>query len=274
MKKLPYLIAVLVCSISLSAMAQGNGMATGNVRILEVKGSAARVIQPDGLSAPAKSGEFIREGASIKTGSGTSVALLFDNGALVVVTQNSEFSIEQFLTKPFDYEGLDYKTLTKEPAQSTTKLKVSEGLVGVDSLRLDGKSKFQVSTPLGTAGIRGTRFGVNSSQANNSSGVVVVSGEVSVTNRGGQTQVLGNGMGIGMTPGGFESMAQQFFASVSQLISQLLQALRPTIPTNPFAGAPSQAPAGGDVGTDDTGDQGSITAGQTLPGSGNRPSQP
>ena len=256
----------------MSVMAQGNGMALGNVRILEVKGTPAIVTTLDGLSSPAVAGEFIREGASVKTGPGSSVSLLFDNGAFVVVEPETEFSIEKFATDPFSYEGIDYKTISKEPSRSVTKLKVSEGLIAVDVVPLNGKSKFEVLTPLGSAGIRGTRFGVSFSRATNSSSVVVVIGSVAVSGPRGQMQVVSAGMGVGLGAGGFQALAQQVLASIIQQISQIMQALRPIIPSDSFAGAPPQTP-GGDAATDDTGDQGTIDAGQTLPNSGTGASQ-
>lgn len=274
MKKLPLFIAFIASVCVLVPLAHAQGKAVGNIKILEVKGGSALIIKPDGVSSPANVGEFIQQGASVKTGSGSSVSLLFDNGALIVVEPNSELSVDQFTTDPFNYEVIDYKTLSKEPSKSVTKLMVKDGLVAVDVVPLNGKSKFDVATPVGSAGIRGTRFAVQFSKATNSAGVAVVIGSVSVVGPNGQMQVLAAGMGIGIGSGGLQSATQQAVASLIQQVNQLIQGLRPTIPSNPFAGAPPQTSTGGGGDeTDNTGDQGTIDAGQTLPNSGTGASQ-
>ncbi len=249
-------------------------MAIGNIKILEVKGGSASVTMPDGSSKAATAGDFIQQGATVKTGSGSSASLLFDNGALIVVEPKSELSVDEFTTDPFNYEGIDYKTLSKEPSKSVTKLMVKDGLVGVDVVSLNSKSKFEIATPVGTAGVRGTRFGVSFNSATNRANVVVVIGAVSVSSLQGQMQVVSAGMGIGLGAAGIQALAQQVIAALAQQISQIIQALRPTVPSNPFAGSPPQTSTGdGGDQTDDTGDQGTIDAGQTLPNSGTGASQ-
>jgi len=273
-KTIPLFKSILICLASIALVAQAHAKAIGNIKILEVKGGSASVTMPDGSSTPATAGEFIQQGATVKTGSGSSVSLLFDNGALIVVEPKSELSVDEFTTDPFNYEGIDYKTLSKEPSKSVTKLMVKDGLIGVDVVSLNSQSKFEIATPVGTAGVRGTRFGVSFNSATNRANVVVVIGSVSVSSPRGQMQVVSAGMGIGIGPAGIQALAQQVVAALAQQISQIIQALRPTVPTNPFAGSPPQTSTGdGGDQTDDTGDQGTIDAGQTLPNSGTGASQ-
>jgi hypothetical protein len=92
--------------------------------------------------------------------------------------------------------------------------------------------------------------------------------------------MLGANTGVGFGSNGFSALTQQAVSAIVQAITNFVQQIQPTLPTNPFAGSPPQTPADGGTGdqtsdeTSDTGDQGTINQGQTLPGSGNRPPQP
>jgi hypothetical protein len=270
MKVSPWLFLLLLAAFVYPVSAQESGMAVGNVKILEISGTPAQVSKGDGSSSLAKAGEFIQQGFTIKTAAGSTVTLLMDNGAVVVIQPETEFSIDQFITRPFDYEGVNYKTMTNEPSRSVTKLNVRSGDIFLNVVRLDKESKFDIVTPLGSAGIRGTSLSVGSS------GIVVAAGLVQAFSAAGQSQMLGANTGVGFAPTGFSAISQQAISAMIQAIISSIQQLRPTLPANPFAGAPPQAPANGGTGdeTSDTGDQGTINQGQTLPGSGNRPPLP
>lgn len=269
MKVSPWLFLAVFAFLLQPIFAQESGMALGNVKILEITGTPARVSKGDGSSAPAKAGEFIQEGFTIKTAAASTVTLLMDNGALVVIQPETEFSIDQFITNPFDYEGIEYRNITKEPSRSVTKLNVRSGDIFLNVVPLDKESKFDIVTPLGSAGIRGTSLSVGSR------GIVVVAGLVQAISSRGQTQMLGANTGVGLGSNGFGTLTQSIISSIAEAVANLFQRIRPTLPVNPFAGAPPQAPVvGGGDETSDTGDQGTINAGQTLPGSGNRPPLP
>jgi hypothetical protein len=188
----------------------------------------------------------------------------------VVIQPETEFSIDRFITNPFDYDGIDYKTMTKEPSRSVTKLNVRSGDIFLNVVPLNKESKFDIVTPLGSAGIRGTSLSVGSR------GIVVAVGLVQAFSAAGQSQMLGANTGVGLATNGFSALSQQAISAMIQAIINAIQQFRPTLPANPFAGAPPQTPADGGTGdeTSDTGDQGTINAGQTLPGSGNRPPLP
>jgi hypothetical protein len=101
----------------------------------------------------------IAQGAVVTTARGSSVILAFSNGATVNVGADSQLDIEQFTQDPFS-RGVNLGSLVQEPTVSTTKLKLTYGeLVSkVAKLNAAGGSTFEVSTPVGAAGIRGTTF--------------------------------------------------------------------------------------------------------------------
>lgn len=116
-------------------------------------------VGPDGQTITLIRGSEIAEGYVVETGGNSSVILAFSNGATINLAQDSSLSIDQFLQDPFSDE-VSLAELTAEPTTSNTKLHLSRGeLVGnVKKLNSDAGSTFDVQTPVGAAGIRGTIF--------------------------------------------------------------------------------------------------------------------
>jgi len=104
-----------------------------------------------------KAGEIVITGKSRDSG----VVLVFSNGATVTLKDDSELNIEEFLQDTWD-TSLNVSEMTAEPSASTTKLHLARGeLIGkVAKLNKEKGSSFNVQTPVGAAGIRGTTFRV------------------------------------------------------------------------------------------------------------------
>lgn len=109
----------------------------------------------------ASDGDLVNEQDMVLTlGAGSRVILVFSNGATINIAEESRVEIRQFTQDPFA-EDYSFANSTEEPPSiSTTRIHLTEGeLVGnVKSLR--NGSSFEVSTPAGAAGIRGTTFRV------------------------------------------------------------------------------------------------------------------
>lgn len=103
--------------------------------------------------------QAVEQGSIVHTAKGASVVLSFSNGATVNLGTESDLDIEQFTQDPFS-GNINAATITDEPTTSTTKLKLTRGeLVGkVAHLKTTQGSSFNVATPVGAAGIRGTTF--------------------------------------------------------------------------------------------------------------------
>jgi len=134
-------------------------------------------------------GDTIKPQDTITTDDKSSVVILFSNGAATQLGAQSELSIEKFLQDPFQ-DAIKLADLTEEPTVSTTKLKLNRGeLVGVvKHLKHDQGSSFEIETPIGAAGIRGTTFSVSYYAAPDASSfsrlfVSTTEGLVSVTDR-------------------------------------------------------------------------------------------
>ena len=219
-------------------------MNLGNIRVVKVEGRGIELVDASGQSSALKEGAFIRQGATIKTGKDASVVLLFDNGTTVNVKPESEFAIEKFAQDPFDANGVDYQKLKSEPSSSVTRLNVPEGTIVLDIAKLKKDSSFQIATPVGSAGIRGTSLGITSNKNNKSTPVTlaVTTGVVQMKTPTGSLAVSGGqSFGIG-SQGGFSANppgASNLQATTTQSSAEMKQ----SVPSKAFQGAPPPAPA-------------------------------
>ncbi|MFM8829499.1 MAG: FecR domain-containing protein, partial [Spartobacteria bacterium] len=229
---------------SAPATAQAQTMNLGNIRVVKVEGRDAKLVDATGQTTPLKEGAFIRQGAKIQTGKEASVILLFDNGTTVNVKPETEFAVEKFAQDPFDANGVDYQTLKSEPSSSVTRLNVPEGTIVLDIAKLKKDSSFQIATPVGSAGIRGTSLGVTSSKSNqaNPVTVAVTTGVVQLKTATGSRAVSGGqSFGVGST-GGLNPNPPGS-AGLQAATSQSSAAMKTAVPATPFQGAPPPAPA-------------------------------
>ncbi len=128
---------------------------SGTVEVTKVTGSVT-----DAKSQPVKAGSFLKQGDQIITGDKSEAGLLFSNGTRLVVQEKSEFSVTKFLQDPFDATKVDITNAKAEPTSSVTAMALNKGTIIGDVAKLGSGSQMTVTTPLGTAGIRGTTFSI------------------------------------------------------------------------------------------------------------------
>ena len=173
---------------------------SGDIRVIEVHGPPAVIVMADGSTPPIRVNDTIPPGSTVKTPADSSLKLLFANGAIVILQPRSELKLTRFSSK----DSLPMQTTTgarpSELSKSHTDLNLQSGAALLDVPPLKKESKFQVTTPLGIAGIRGTRFYV--SIRNDRAAVGVAEGLVITTSLIGETQALAAGQAIGLTAKG------------------------------------------------------------------------
>ena len=188
---------------------------------------------------------LIPAGASIRTEANGNVVLLFQNGSTVNIRPGSKFSIEEFSCESFDPSKVDYPSLKSEPGKSSrTKVSVQDGSIIANVRRLKGGSTFDIGTPLGTAGIRGTTVyaEVDMNNAANPVSFGVADGSAIFQFNNGQTVNVGGNSAIGATPQG---QAPGPPANAGQMLStaqQVGQTMTMSVPPPPL---PAGAAAGG-----------------------------
>jgi len=221
----PFLAILLALAIVPSAFSET--IVVGNVRVIKVTGSSAQLLSVGGKKTPIKEGTFIQQGSKILTGGDSTVSLVFENGSAVQVEPSSQFSIDEFVQDPFDSKNIDYKAVDKAPTRSVTKLSISEGEMIFNVAKQKSGSTFEITTPVGVAGIRGT------SGSAGSGGFGLTTGSASFTPDGGAPSIVGPGQffspGSGFGP--IPASQQANIASVAAYIAS-------NTPPNTFAAAP------------------------------------
>ena len=104
------------------------------------------------------------DGHTIKTtGKDSSIVLLLSNGTVTTLKADSVLNIKKFTQAKFDPGATKLSELEGEPSASETLIDLNIGDMVVDIKKLD--KNFNIESPVGTAGIRGTRIGMNIQQA-------------------------------------------------------------------------------------------------------------
>lgn len=273
-------LAVLVSGAGRVFAAEG--WKPGNVRVLKVTGDVTLHIEKTKTTEPLKEGTFVRQDQIIKTGGSSSTVLLFSNGTTVTVQPNSEFHFNKFLQFPFDSSEINYKGLKEEPSKSQTEIEITKGSFIADVAKLAKGSSFNIETPLGVAGIRGTLIQVTVNTTAGGQISVTINlpqgvSDFSATN--GRQITLANGQTVTVTSDpvtGVMSITgvSPLNAQTIQQVQQLAEEVAALIPAEQAfegvqAGSPEQL---GDGTVDDAGgfggDQGAGDVGTSLPSTG------
>lgn len=178
MKQVGLLSKLLACVVALGAMlvAESAQAAAGKAVVRAVRGSAD-YSDGSGSWKKMKVGVTLKQGAMIRTAAESSVDLFLDqNGPVVRVTEKSEL-------------GLDRLTFEKTGVETVvdTGLNLKDGRILGNVQKLAQTSKYEVKTPNGVAGIRGTEYDISANGR-----VLVITGSVVVV-AGGQTHVVNAG---------------------------------------------------------------------------------
>ena len=141
----------------------------GAIIIADMKGAVVVTNNATGQDLPAESvqaGKILFDGHTIKTtGKDSSIVLLLSNGTVTTLKADSVLNIKKFTQAKFDAGATKLSELEGEPSASETLIDLNIGDMVVDIKKLDKKSNFNIESPVGTAGIRGTRIGMNIQQA-------------------------------------------------------------------------------------------------------------
>jgi len=173
----------------------------GDVRIYEVKGQPIEIILKDGSTPPLRVGQSVPHDATIRTSAAATITLIFSNGAMLAIQPASELQVN-FLTSEPTRPALPAKPANSHSSAVTdTDVKLKKGLIMLDVPPQNKKSNFQVTTPLGLACIRGTRFFVQVGK--NLALVGVVEGKVLANSLAGDSKMVLPGTTVAMTPAGF-----------------------------------------------------------------------
>jgi len=203
----------------------------GEARVERVTG-VATYAYPDGKVGELTKGTKLKAGAIITTGKDSKVNLwLGDNGEELQVEENATLILEKLELRE-----------TGSDKVADTELTLKTGGLSGNVKKLSSASKFQVKTPNGVAGIRGTSWAITPN------GVACGDGAVNVTFNVGGVQSAPFTVPAGMmaipptTPGGVPTLVP-----APPDILAMIRGLSGGIDTRPPAGSPDGGPLPPDI---------------------------
>ncbi|MDG1356056.1 MAG: FecR domain-containing protein [Opitutales bacterium] len=175
----------------------------GSVIVIQTKG-VVEAYSPQGrkLTAPVVRGSVLPVGYSIKTRLFAESTLLLSNGTTATLQENSKLRLDKFEQSPFDAKAGSFAQLQAEPSTSQVSIDIEIGSLVVQTKKLNKASSLTISTPVGTAVIRGTQFQMAMSP-NTGMKLDVAESQVAFTPAGqAQAVVVGPGKGLDASSNG------------------------------------------------------------------------
>jgi hypothetical protein len=155
-----------------------------------------------------KPGGILFDGHTIKTGPASKIILLLTNGTITTLKPETSLNFKKFTQEKFDTSKTKLNELKGEPSKSTTIMDIEFGDLVVDVKKLDKESSFNIESPVGTAGIRGTVPAISVAKLPDGGFTQTTSmlrGEIAFTPKGGGLPTLlgpGQSLSTGIGPNG------------------------------------------------------------------------
>ncbi len=140
----------------------GQELKKGAFILVSQKGEVG-FIQQSGEEAPRVGvGQPIPPSYTIFTGSDGELVGLLSNGTLLTLSADTRMKVKTFDQEPFDDGGRKLSDLAGEPSKSKVEIDLDVGSLVVKTKKLNKGSIFDINSPVGVAGIRGTEFQMES----------------------------------------------------------------------------------------------------------------
>lgn len=157
------------------------GLEPGTIKAFQVKGDV-KVYEEDNLIGKLRRGQDLHQGMTIVTAQKSGALLMFSNGSTLNVGEQTKLELTVFLQAPFDASQGRYAMLKEDPSTSKAHSFLHFGEAIGTVKKLKSTSIFDIESPIGTAGIRGTTFyvsyGLNENSGNYMMQVSNFDGEV------------------------------------------------------------------------------------------------
>jgi len=196
------LILLYVFLYCMVASMQGQSQA-GAVIFVSIKGEVkVRKVDSEDYLPPADVavGKSINEGYVVETGADSKVVLLFSTGSLTTLEGKSKMEIKKFFQKEFEGNPKRLTELQEEVSDSEVKLNLNYGDLTFRVKKLRPGSSFEIESPIGSAGIRGTTGNINVQQDPNTQAYTgsfgLIEGNAVFTDQSGGVSNVGGGQAV------------------------------------------------------------------------------
>jgi hypothetical protein len=185
------LLAGLAASV-LALAVQAADLAPAPFSVGSAKGDVTYKLAGTTTYLPLTVGTALPQGATIKTGAGSTAQIVFASGSSASIAPNSEVEVTKFEQEAFSGP----LPAGAEPSMSSTQIKIVNGGVTSKVAKLKKGSEFVVSSPVGAAGVRGTTFQVTYDAATGAFSVATAEGAVVFTSASGAVTAVNGGEGF------------------------------------------------------------------------------
>jgi hypothetical protein len=207
-------IACVAVLVAMAACSSAQAAQTGKAVVRSLTGAAEYSVS--GPWMPLRVGQELLPGSTIRTANDSAVVLFMDqNGPLVQLTENTTLGIDKLTFEP---TGVD--TIIE------TQLDLKSGRIVGIVRKLSTTSRYEVKTPTGVAGIRGTEYSISATGQ-----VYVVSGSIVVVSVRADgsvlTQVVNAGEMFNPATGRVEPTPTE---TLNRILAELAELRAPEVP--------------------------------------------
>jgi hypothetical protein len=143
------LIACVAVLVGVVAMTSAQAAQSGKAVVRSLSGEAQ--YSDGGAWLPLTVGKELMPGSAVRTANDSRMVLFLDqNGPLVMLTENTTLGIDKLSFEPTGVETI-----------IETQLDLKSGRIVGIAKKLSATSKYEVKTPSGVAGIRGTEYSIS-----------------------------------------------------------------------------------------------------------------
>ncbi len=143
------LIACVAVLVGVVAMTSAQAAQSGKAVVRSLSGEAQ--YSDGGAWLPLSVGKELMPGSAVRTANDSRMVLFLDqNGPLVMLTENTTLGIDKLSFEPTGVETI-----------IETQLDLKSGRIVGIAKKLSATSKYEVKTPSGVAGIRGTEYSIS-----------------------------------------------------------------------------------------------------------------
>lgn len=212
-------------------------MAPGTFAASTVKGDVSYKLAGSTTYVKLAPGTTLPQGSTIKTAPGSLAIVVFASGSTATVRPASEVVVN-FDQKPFSGPI----PVGAEPSVSKTQIHIVDGSVISKVAKLKKGSEFNITSPVGAAGVRGTILEVKYSSSTGAMTVVCAEGAaVVVQNSDGTTTAVVAGQSISSTGGG---VVEATPAALAAFETAMESPTAPSATEVQSGAAPATTPAG------------------------------
>jgi len=194
--------AMVLLSMTGIGWAQEDKGGSGAFILVSIEGEVKFLDREEKAKPMVGVGSIIPKSYVIETGADGQLVGLLSNGTLLTLTENTRMSVSNFKQEPFEDDGRKLSELPGEPSQSEVMLDLDFGSLVVKTKKLNKGSSFDINSPVGVAGIRGTEFQMASNPGQGVQLDVTESTVAFTPPGGGQAIAVSQGGGLSVSASG------------------------------------------------------------------------